>query len=126
LSSFAIISGDGQTGPAGQPLPQPLVVRVQQKGYVNLPEVTDVPAPGVTIRFTVPQGSTALVNGANEAFVMTDDTGQASVALTNGVTDTTIQASLLPPMTKTDQGQALQSICSLLDVSQRVVTLHVQ
>ena len=127
LSTFAVVSGDGQVGPGNQDLSLPLLVRVQQKKYMLLPVVTviDVPAPGVTVMFTVPEGSTAKVAGGSRAFVMTDETGSASVPLTNGAASTTIVVTLLPPMT--------QNVCSFLSLDPTThqplplqVTLNVQ
>ncbi len=65
------ISGDGQSGPAGQPLPAPFVVKVTDQ-YDN-------PVSGVAVTFAVTVGNGTL---SNPQPVLTGSNGQASTILT--------------------------------------------
>jgi hypothetical protein len=66
------ISGDAQTGTAGQVLPQPLVVRVQRANGTAL--------KGIPVTFTLPFGS----GSVSPATVVSDASGQVSVQWTLG------------------------------------------
>jgi hypothetical protein len=121
LSGFSIVSGDGQSGPSSQLLPQPLVVKVLAKNTdIASGTVVDAARAGVTIKFAVISG-TATIGGASEAYAMTDDSGQAAVVVTNGTSDSQFQAQVLPPM-------APQNVCppEFLAVSTLTFTAHVK
>lgn len=71
-SAIALISGASQTGTAGQPLGQPLIVKVTT--------ASGAAAPGATVAFAARPGSGAL----SATSVRTDAKGQASVTWTIG------------------------------------------
>jgi len=75
--SMAMVSGDGQIGRAGEPLPEPFVVAVKD-AYGN-------PVPGFPIRFTVTSGDGRFSNGTSVT-VNTDSSGQAKITLILGST----------------------------------------
>src|SRR5262249_12925818 len=66
------VSGDGQTGAATQPLPQPLVVQVNGSDNLGV--------PGVTVTFSALTGG----GSADAATVVTDSLGRASTGVTLG------------------------------------------
>jgi hypothetical protein len=70
VDSLAVVSGDGQTGPQGAALSQPLVVIVT--------DAQNNPAPGITVTFTVTAGA----GSVSPTTVATDSTGQASTVFT--------------------------------------------
>jgi PKD repeat protein len=72
-NALSMVSGDGQTGAVGSPLPAPLVVQVTD-GFGN-------PIPGVEVEWTVTGGGTV-----SEATTQTDAAGQTSVQRTLGST----------------------------------------
>lgn len=69
-ATLSIISGNGQRGTIGQPLPQPLVVEVRNANRA--------PVAGVTVQWTVTKGSAQL----NPATSTTNAQGQASTTVT--------------------------------------------
>ncbi len=71
-SAIALVSGGNQTGTAGQPLAQPLVLKVTT--------AAGAAAPGATVSFAAKAGSGSL----SAASVRTDARGQASVTWTLG------------------------------------------
>lgn len=71
--TISIVSGDGQTGPTGVPLGNPLVAQAQNNG---------VPAPGVGITWAVMSGSATL----SPTGAVTDGAGNATVIATMGAT----------------------------------------
>jgi len=68
--SLTVVSGDGQTGPQGEALSQPLVVAVT--------DAQNNPAPGITVTFTVTAGAGTVT----PTTVATDSAGQASTVFT--------------------------------------------
>ena len=66
------IAGDGQTGIAGQPLPAPLVVEVN--------DAQGAPVSGATVTFTVTQGGGSLATPTS----ITDSDGRAATSFTTG------------------------------------------
>lgn len=68
--SIAVVSGSGQQGPAGEPFPQPLVVRVQ--------DALGAPVAATPVHFHVTGGGA--LSTANP--LLTDGLGQASTTLT--------------------------------------------
>ncbi|MCD6505518.1 tandem-95 repeat protein [Candidatus Poribacteria bacterium] len=75
--SMEMVSGDGQIGRAGEPLPEPFVVAVKDS-YGN-------PVPGFPIHFTVTTGDGRFSNGTSVT-VNTDSSGQAKITLILGST----------------------------------------
>ncbi len=69
------VSGDGQSAPAGLPLPWPFVVRVRDR-FGN-------PVAGVPVTYVVVAGG-GTFNGASVLQVVTDDSGRASALYTMG------------------------------------------
>lgn len=83
--SMLLVAGDQQSGPIGQPLLQPLVVKiVDQLG-------APVPRHGVT--FKVIAGNGTLPGGVNVKEVFTDSSGRASIAWTVGLGLNQLEAS---------------------------------
>jgi hypothetical protein len=128
ISAFSLLSGDGQTAAPNQALPQPLVVSVMSQVSAAGGTISTEVRPGTTIKFSVIGSGTAKVNGAATAYSMTNDSGLASVIVTNGSGDSQIQAVLLPPMTP-------QNVCGSRDKLGAIVqslpstvtfTVHVQ
>lgn len=121
LSGFTLRSSAELSGLAGSVLPGGVLVEVTAKRSQQA-TLIDEPRSGVTVRFTVPEASTALVNGAKRAWVMTSDAGQASVEITNGAAGSTteITVDMLPPMAPQDQCTRYPFVTSLK------VTLHAQ
>ena len=74
-AAVTIVSGNNQTGPVGEDLAQPFVIRVTFEGSGN-------PAPGVRITFRVTQGGGSL----STTSATTDDDGRAQTTLTLGDT----------------------------------------
>lgn len=74
LSSVAIVSGDDQTGVVGQALPQPLVVKVTDRGGAGV--------KGITVSWTIAAGGGSL----SATSTQTDVQGQAQATWTLGVT----------------------------------------
>ena len=74
-AAVTIVSGNNQTGPVGEDLAQPFVIRVTFERSGN-------PAPGVRITFRVPQGGGSL----STTSATTDDDGRAQTTLTLGDT----------------------------------------
>jgi hypothetical protein len=88
-AAITVISGSGQAGRFGQPLPQPLVVQVNDD--------TGAPVRGATVRWTVTSGSAAL----NPATSTTGPDGRASTIVTLnsvGTIEITATADGLPPV----------------------------
>lgn len=75
--SMEMVSGDGQIGRAGEPLPDPFVVAVK--------DVYGNPVPGFPIRFTVTSGDGRFSRGTSVT-VNTDSNGQARATLILGST----------------------------------------
>lgn len=71
---LAIVAGNNQTGAAGFPLPDPLVVQVQDAQGVGVPDIT--------VTFTAPAGSGSVSNTT----VTSDGTGHAQTFWTLGTT----------------------------------------
>lgn len=71
-TQMAMVSGDGQTGTAGQALAQPLVVEVQ--------DASNAPVAGVTVNWSVQAGGGTLTAATS----VTNGAGQASIGLTVG------------------------------------------
>lgn len=79
LASLQALSGNGQVGVAGRPLPAPLVVEADDGG--------GHPLPNVTLQFSVTQGDGQL----DQTERTTDSQGRASVTFTLGSTPGTAQ-----------------------------------
>ena len=71
-TQMALVSGDGQTGIAGQPLPAPLVVILR--------DASNVPVPGITVSWLAEDGGGSLSGGTST----TDAAGHAAITLTVG------------------------------------------
>ena len=72
LATFQAVAGDGQTAPAGQALPQPLVVEARDLG--------GNPIPGLEVRFTVTEGG----GSVEPSVASTGPDGRASTVFTLG------------------------------------------
>ncbi len=81
-----LVSGDGQTGTAGQALPQPLVVVVE--------DAANAPVAGVVVSWQVTWGGGSVASATS----ITDASGEASMTLTVGpvasVNSQTVEASV--------------------------------
>ena len=75
-SAFEMISGDGQQGPPGTALADPLVVEVRDQH--------DNPLPDVGVSFTVAAGDGKLGGRFSRESAITDSSGRAGVFLTLG------------------------------------------
>lgn len=88
-ANIVAVSGDGQSGPAGTPLPKPVQVAVS--------DTLGNPVPGATVNFA---GSNASVS---QASVQTDTSGRAAAVVTLGNTvgpaHITATSGKLPPVT---------------------------
>ncbi|MBI3921550.1 MAG: Ig-like domain-containing protein, partial [Armatimonadetes bacterium] len=94
-ASLSEVSGNSQTGTAGQPLQDPFIVQVTAPTAT-----TPVPVPGVTVRFIVAEGGGAFVNGSTPATsttVMTDANGEAQATLTLGPKVATNRVTAVAP-----------------------------
>lgn len=84
---FAIVSGDGQTGPAGQLLANPLRVRVTTGHDHHADEPTNTQGlGGVPVTFTIGSGGGYLSNENRTIQVLTDGSGYASTPWYVGTT----------------------------------------
>ena len=94
--SLVLISGDGQTGPAGEPLPQPIVAKVQDRygnGVANF-----------TVGYRVTEGG-GTVADTDSGSVATDSLGRVSLTWTLGTVAGVPQTLTL---TAAREGRALQ------------------
>ena len=99
---LAKVAGDGQTGPVGQPLPDPLVVRVDAPG--------DQPVTGLRVAFLLPDGATGQLDPDT---ALTDADGEAVATWILGTTpgEHEVEARLVvegaPPPVATFQASAV-------------------
>jgi hypothetical protein len=101
-ASVAVVSGSGQTAPAGTSFTNPLVVIVEDAGGIPVPEAT-VTFAGAGVAF--PSGATAVTNESGQAQV----TAQASIS--GPLTITASVAGVTTPASFSETGTAIaQSI----------------
>ena len=116
IASIEIVSGDNQHGAPGQTLANPLVVRVSM---FSSDSRSTAPLPGAIVKFSVDPASGAFIGPSTSAYIRTDDSGEAAIAVTAGESNFSVSAVIMPWVSP------LPLTCALNDPSMSPVTYTV-